>query len=485
MKFFAFRSRSWAVAMVVVSITGALADRLPVEAARKGNSAEALSLLKKGGPANATAPDGSTALHWAAYHDAVDVTDALLRNSANPNATNHYGITPLALACISGNEQIVQLLLDAGADPNLATPAGETPLMLAARTGVPAVIQRLLSRGADPNAQENFRRQTALMWASAEGHLEAVENLIDSGADPNARSSNGFTPFLFAVRQGHIDIVRELLERGIEVDQRLPNGPSALGLAANNAHYELGAFLLNAGADPNFKWDGHSTLHAITWVRRPGQGSNDPAPPGSGKMSSLDFVRKLVAHGADVNERVTARRVSGVRTVLNMRGATPFLLAARTADAELMRLLAELGADPLLPNDDGTTPLMVAAGVGVHSPGEDPGNEEEIHEAVKVALELGNDPNAVDKRGETAMHGAAYKGATSSVQLLMKHGAKIDVWNRKNRSGWTPLRIATGVYRELNLRSAPETAAVIRDLMEAAGASTELEPLTTVRNVLY
>src|SRR5207249_10067787 len=135
-----------------------------------------------------------------------------------------------------------------------------------------------------------------------------------------------------------------------------------------------------------------------------------------------------VARGANINARVTKKPSMGT-TNLNSIGATPFMLAARTADVELMRVLVELGADPLLPNDDGTTPLMVAAGIGTSSPGEDPGTEPEILEAVKVALELGNDINAVDKNGETAMHGAVYKHAPSVAQYLADQGAKIEVWN--------------------------------------------------------
>jgi ankyrin repeat protein len=226
-------------------------------------------------------------------------------------------------------------------------------------------------------------------------------------------------------------------------------------------------------------WQGRTALHTITWVRRPGTGSNNPSPPGSGNMTSLELVRDLVAHGADVNMRMTVES-AGVRTVLNMKGATPFLLAARTADAELMRLLHELGADPLIPNEDNTTPLLVAAGVGVQSTNEDPGTPEEIYEAVKVALELGNDPNAIDDNGETAMHGAAYKYAASTVPLLMKHGMKIETWNRKNDIGWTPLRIATGVHKTMNLRSSPETAAEIRAVLAAAGLSTYVEPETNI-----
>src|SRR5258708_23170994 len=159
---------------------------------------------------------------------------------------------------------------------------------------------------------------------------------------------------------------------------------------------------VGGGGDPNAAAEGWTALHQITWVRKPGRGDNDPAPEGSGSLSSLDLVRKLVAKGANVNARMTRKGNVG-RTSLKMIGATPFLMAARTADAPLMRLLAELGADPLLPNAENTTPLLAAAGVGTYSAGEDPGTETEVLEAVKVALELGGDVNAVDNRGETVI----------------------------------------------------------------------------------
>ena len=94
---------------------------------------------------------------------------------------------------------------------------------------------------------------------------------------------------------------------------------------------------------------------------------------------------------------------------------------------------------------------------------------------MKVALQAGNDIDAVDQEGETAMHGAAYKHLPAVVRFLGEAGADIAVWNRTNRKGWTPLQIAAGVNRTGNFRSSAETAAVFREIMEAAGVSTELE----------
>jgi ankyrin repeat protein len=197
-------------------------------------------------------------------------------------------------------------------------------------------------------------------------------------------------------------------------------------------------------------------------------------------MDSLEFVRVLKAKGANLNARMTSRKRVG-DSVLNTLGATPFVLACKSADAELMRLLAQLGADPKLPNADNSTPLMVAAGLGTRSPGEDAGTEPEVLEAVKVALELGNDINAIDNNGETGMHGAAYKQLPLVVQLLADNGAKIEIWNQKNKSGWTPLRIAAGVFRTANFRFSDPTADALRKIMTAAGVSTDLAPGSEVQ----
>jgi ankyrin repeat protein len=154
-----------------------------------------------------------------------------------------------------------------------------------------------------------------------------------------------------------------------------------------------------------------------------------------------------------------------------MIGATPFLLAARTADAEYMRLLVELGADPSLTNEDGTTALMIAAGVGTAAPGEDPGTEPEVLETVQYVVTLGADIDAVDRNGETAMHGAAAKHVPSVVRYLASAGAHVDVWNRPNEEGFTPLRITEGVHRSMSIISSPITAAVIREVMAQSGAT--------------
>lgn len=470
----------------------AVADLRLVDAAKRNDPVAIRALIKQNIDVNVAAADGATALHWAAEWDDLEIAAALVAKGANVKAANVHGATPVFLACTNGSAAMLDLLLKAGADPNSASPEGETALMTAARTGSRGAVKLLLARGVEVNRKERWRGQSALMWAAAEGHAPVVELLVEFGADFRLRSNGGFSPLLFAVREGRLEVVRALLKAGADVNESLPSrdrrrpgasttepasvraGSSALHLAVANAHFELAALLLDAGANPNADGPGWTPLHTMTWVRKPGTGSNDPAPAGSGTMDSLTLVRKLAAKGASLNAQMRVRSNAGL-SALNTLGASPFLMAARCADAEYMRLLASLGADPLLPNDDQTTPLIVAAGVGTRSPEEDAGTESEVVEAVKAALELGNDINAVDAKGETAMHGPAYKHLPAVVLLLAEKGARIDVWNRKNSLGWTPLRIAEGVHRTGNFRLSPPTAAALRKVMKAAGVSTELE----------
>ena len=463
---------------------GAVRSDTPLaDAAEKMDRSKVRALLKQRVDVNAPQADGMTALHWAAYQDDLEIVSLLVRAGANVNAASRYGVTPLSLACTNGNSAMVELLLESRADPNTSLPGGETPLMTAARTGALASVKALLARGAPVDSKDERRGQTALIWAAAEGHAAVVQTLIDAGADFRTRLLSGFTPLLFAVREGRIDVVRALLKAGADVNEtvpvegrrrgyggRLPSaGASPLLVAVMNAHFELAAQLLDAGANPNADLTGYTVLHAMTAVRKPGVGDNDPAPEGSGNMSSLELVKKLVARGANVNARMT-KRANLNNTRAHEIGATPFFLAALTADAELMRTLASLGADPALTNAENSTPLMAAAGLATRSPGEDAGTESEVLEAVQVALDLGADINAVDNNGETAMHAAAYKNLPKVVKFLAAKGAKIAVWNRNDKFGWTPLAIAVG-YRFGNFKPSPDTEAAIREVMIAAGVT--------------
>lgn len=465
----------------MLSVTAAQSHETALaDAIEKMDRQTAQALIQKGAGINASQADGMTALHWAAYHDSLELAKLLVESGADASAENRYGVTPLSLACVNGNTEIVELLLEGGADPNATLSGGETALMTAARTGRAGPVRALLARGADVNAKER-KGQTAIMWAAAEGHAEVVQLLLEAGADFKTPLDSGFTALFFAAREGRAEVVKVLLEAGADVNQAIEpkkgasrgprRGTSPLLLAIENGHFELAVALLEAGTDPNDERSGYTPLHTITWVRKTNRGDGEdgnPPPQGSGNLSSLQFVEKLVAYGADVNARLKNGR-SG-RGQLSRRGATPFLMAADTADVPLMRLLLRLGADPLLNNAEKSTAVMAAAGLGTLAPGEEAGTEPEALEAVQLALELGGDINAVDENGETAMHGAAYASFPKMVRFLADHGANIEIWNRTNKYGWTPLRIAEG-YRPGNFKPSTETIAALHEVMLSAGVT--------------
>lgn len=421
---------------------------------------------------------------------AVEADDAaaarrLIAAGAKVAEANRYGVTPLAQACQNGNVELVKLLLEAGADVKATQGGGETPLMIASRTGRVENVKALLAKGADANASEN-RGQTALMWAAAQGNTDVVDLLLANGADFRSSLKSGFNALLFAVREGRSAVVRSLLKAGASVNEvakiekskgtSMRTGTAPLMLAVENGHFELALELIAAGADPNDQRSEFTPLHAITWARRTPRGDGDdgnPPPAGSGKTGSLEFVRELVRLGAEVNTRLENGSGGGGR--LNTKGATPFLLAAQNVDLALMKLLVELGADPKLANADNCPPLLAASGVGVTAPGEEPGTEAEALATIAWLLDRGADINAVDDRGETVMHGAAYKIMPKIVTLLDSRGADITIWNKKNKSGWAPLLIAQG-YRQGNFRPIAEMEDVFSKVMKARGVEPPPAP---------
>lgn len=443
-------------------------------------------LLKGGAKVDARQADGMTALIWAAYHDDALAVKRLIDAGADVKATNRYGISALTVACEIGNGTIVKLLLDSGADANTQRDGGETALMTASRTGKLKAVQALIDAGADVNAKER-RGQTALMWAAADGHVEVVDVLIKAKAEYRDPLDSGFTPLCFAVRNGHIEVTKRLIEAGVDVNRAMkearggrdkpdPN-TSPLLLAMENGHFELAAVLLDAGADPNDDRTGFAPLHAMSWIRKPEKGDNDtgtPPPRGSGKLTSLDFVRELVAQGADVNYAKNSG--GGGRLRISTKGTTPFLCAASTADVEYMKILMELGADPKATNALNQNALMMAAGIDEKPEGDGPGTADEHYAAVTYVLELGvNDINATDVNGQTAMHAAAYKSLPKVVKLLDKRGADIKIWGRKSKQGRTPLSIAQG-FRPGNFKPNFETVEAIKQVMLAHGVQPPPPP---------
>src|SRR6266704_2959431 len=403
----------WAiVALLGVASVAAAADDLGlVDAVKNRDRAAVRSLMEQHLNVNAAQPDGTTALAWAANKDDLETTDLLIRAGAKVNVANDYGVTPLSLACTNRSAPMVERLLKAGADPNAAQWTGETPLIVCARTGNVETVKLLLSHGADPNAKETQQGHTALMRAVAEKHPEVVRALIERGADVRARSKGGFTALLFASQQGDVASARILLAAGADVNEATPENGTALVMAVASGRQEFAIFLLENGADPNAADAyGVTALHyaiprgiagidSVSAVFRP----LSELPPAN--MPGL--VKALLAHGANANAQIARDFPPYTRSPYALQtslvGVTPFLLAAAAGDVDLMRILLGGAADPHIKSKDGSTALMMAAGVGRVDERENKQEDARALEAAKLALMLGDDINAANERGRTPL----------------------------------------------------------------------------------
>lgn len=470
-------ARTLLITGLLLTACAAAASTPLADAAEAGDTARVQRLLLEGAnPAEAQA-DGMTALHWAVRRADEQSVSRLLIAGADTEAATRYGVTPLGVACESGLSLIARQLLVAGADPNRCLAGGVSPLHLASRAGDRETVVRLIQAGAKVNAAER-RGTTALMWASAAGHADVIDALLEAEAEIDKSTSIGFNALMFAAREGRLEAIEHLIAAGANVDAVThekkrggERGPrprtSALLMAVESAHYETALRLVDLGADPNDQRNGFAPLHTLSWTRRPQSGDNaagDPPPRGSGSVPPLRFVDEIVARGADVNLKLNAGK--GGHAAFNPKGATPFLMAALTADLPLMQTLLNAGADPLIKSDDQTTALMAAAGVGAKSVGEHPGTEEEVLAAVRYLVELGVGVNAVNENNQTAMHGAAYRNYPRVVTLLAELGADPAVWNLKNHHGSTPEQIAQG-KRPGSLKPSPETVEALRAAKQA------------------
>ena len=472
------------LALMGVGAAAAAPPEAPLaDAAKRADWAAIRTLLQQGAGVDARQGDGSTALHWASYWDHPETAALLIRAGSEVDAANDLGVTPLWAACENGSSAMVETLLEAGADPNVALPFGETPLMTASRTGNADVVGQLLAAGAAVDAatgEAAYGAQTALMWAVAQKHAAVVEVLLAHGADVHARSttftetvktistyanyglqcvprdecyitevrSGGFTPLLFAARVGDLASAKLLVAAGADVNEAAPDGASALAIAALSGSGAVGAFLLDRRADPNAAGGGYAPLHAAILHR-------DTA-----------LAEALLSAGADPNARVSAstrftRDSADFFFPPWFVGAPAFWLAARHREAEIMRLLARHGADPLATHgpaywtrdrrtaasrmwvEEGeTTALMAAVGLGGRNPlwsvdhrarvaeatelGRGPDRAETraaTLAAVRVAVELGVDVNAANARGQTAVDAARADGFDDVVAFLVEHGA--------------------------------------------------------------
>jgi uncharacterized protein len=448
-------------AFVLAARVASAAGPSLLDAARRDDAARVAALIKAHADVNVRQPDGATPLHWAAHHDDLALASTLLRAGARPGAADDTGATPLFLACMNRSSAMVTLLLDASADPNAALATGETALMTCARTGDRAAVAALLAHGADVNRREPQHSQTALMWAAAGRHPGAVAALVGAGADVHARSRaysqtvtsevtqragrealnyvvsrGGSTALLFAARSGDAVSARLLVDAGADVNDKLPNGMTALVEAAHSGQEDVGLVLLDKGANPNARDVGYTALHAAVL------------------RGELRLVQALLAHGADANLRITKgtpvrRNSEDFELPATLIGATPYFLAAKFLEADIMRTLASAGADARASLPSGETPLMAAAGMGASPQTDRRGlsvldggkveDESRVVEAVAVALTNRSDVNAANRAGDTALHAAALLGYDRVIRQLAEAGADLGIKNLREQTALTQI----------------------------------------------
>lgn len=469
-------------AAIVVARPAPAAVPAIVAAARAGDAAAVLAQLDREAAVDERSADGTTALHWAVYHDDADLVTRLIAVGADPQAVNDYGSTPLVEAAEVGNPVVIERLLGAGADANVRGADGETPLMIAARTGGVDAARLLIEHGADVNARETWRDQTAVIWAAAQKQPAILKLLLEHGADPNARSAindwprqvsaepremfrpyGGMTALMYAAREGCAECARVLVEHGADPDVGDPRNVTPLIVALDNLNFEVAAELVAAGAKPD-KFDrwGRTPLYVAVDMSTVPHGGR-PDIPSMSTTTSTEIVERLLARGADPNIQLKLappyrdiRYDRGCDRMLTT-GATPLLRAAKTFSVEPMRLLIEHGALLELPNDSGTTPVMAAAGyeslecdIRGYGPGIPHYETEDVERrsiaALGVLLDAGADVNARTTggrlgAGQTALFGAAFWGWNDVVEYLVARGAKIDVADTQGR---TPLDAALG-----------------------------------------
>jgi ankyrin repeat protein len=489
----------------LVSVPGFSGPGDIADAAMNKNVAAVQSLIQQKGDVNAPQPDGTTALHWAARWDDMQLASVLIKAGADPRKANRTGATPMFLAAQNGSAAMIEMLLKLGVDPNAPVLShGETALMMAARTGKLDAVKTLLEHGADVHAKENLRGTDALMWAAEQDHSDVVKFLLDRGADPNAQSmvirpvrrnglyfdiSNpnarvpmgGLTALLFASREGSLNTAKALIAAGADVNKAAVDGSSPLIVATQNGHYDIAQFLLDHGSDPNHaNVKGWTPLY-LAVVNRDALKTALPAPSSEG---ALDLIKLLLDRGADPNRRIQVREeVHQANTSLWLKqaGATPLLRAALCADLTVVKLLLAHGADPSIPTLDETTPLMVASGVGWAEGFTFEYSEDETLELVKLLLDSGVPINAANIDGITALHGAAYKGANKVVQLLVDRGADLAAKDKGKDYGFgqdsvrmtplnwaegVPIGMSSGIYRA-------DTVELVSRLMRERGIPVE------------
>jgi uncharacterized protein len=485
-------------------------------AARSGNVEAVRALLEHGADVNASeAERGTTALMQAADQGHADVLKELIRRGANVAAVSRPVLRDGRSAALGNasdprravRQQNIAVLCEAE-KPDLEQVRTQRVLLLGeSQKSLPAAelckgirhsgLGFVTIDGAGVAAGAGVGGEVAFLL-DADGNLVLDENgdpvpARTGGRRPAPREPDGgeLTALVYAARTGSIDAARVLLEGGADVNQTTRYGWSPLLAATQNQNYRMAKYLVEHGANVNLANKGGWTPLYLATDNRNIEGGDYPTR--TADMDSLAYITYLLDKGADVNARITES--TETRTVftnqwLNEDGATAFLRAAQSGDLALLKLLVARGADPKINTRLGVTPLAVAAGIGWVEGVTREHSTMETVEVVRYLLSLGIDPDFQADTGRVALHGAAHKGATDVVRVLVSAGARMDVrdfGNTDNRGSpelsahtWLPIDYADGLVR-VGVQSAiphPETARVLRELMLKAGLKAPPEGRT-------
>jgi ankyrin repeat protein len=485
-------------------------------AARSGQVDAVRALLERGADVNATETErGTTALMQAADQGHAEVLAALIEKGADVAALSKPLMRDGRSAALGNandprravRQQAIAALCEAP-KPDLQQVRLQRELLMGpGQKNVPAAdlckgIRRsglgfVTVDGAGGNAGAGVGGEV-LFELDAQGNPVLDENgdpvpstTARRAAAPRPPDGGALTALVYAARAGSIEAARVLLEGGADVNQTTRYGWSPLLAATQNQNYQMAKFLVERGANVNLANKGGWTPLYLATDNRNIEGGDYPTR--TADMDSLAFITLLLDRGADVNARVnesTETRTVFTNQWLNEEGATAFLRAAQSGDLQLLKLLVARGADPKINTSLGVTPLAVAAGIGWVEGVTREHSTSQTVEAVKYLLSLGLDPNLQADTGRVALHGAAHKGATEVVKVLVAAGARMDVrdfGNTDNRGSpelatrtWLPIDYADGLVR-VGVQSAiphPETAKVLRELMRKAGLKAPPEGRT-------
>lgn len=473
----------------------------PLFMACQNGSAPMIELLLTHG-ASATGANalGTTPLMIAAASGNADAIKVLLKHGADPNSRESaHQQTALMFAANYDRGDAIRALIESGADPNLqskVTPIerpvrnfgnfnnnnADDPSVDGSGGGAPAPRARQRNSdgaaqlqdsvaGTHPGAPKSDTADTKKPDAATPGQ-EVASADTDSGKKPllpqqqqqqqqqrdrGPTTMGGFAPLHYAAREGSLVATVALLDKGANVNEVTQSEQSTpLVLAIANGHLDVARALVEHGADVNkANVMGVTPLYAtidVAWV--PYEWSPEPIIAQE-KTSYLDLMKLLLAHGADPNARlgrtIWSRVLSENRVWIDVAGSTAFFRAAMADDVKAMQLLKAGGADPNIPTQNGTTPLMAAAGVGWGANYTKTAPDRMA--AVEYCISQGNKVTEADTLGFTPLHGAAFVGDLQLIKFLVDNGARTDV---KTKAGDTVADSANGPFE----KSLPQPAAV-------------------------